>query len=43
MLRYGLSSVRSVAGGLLIAVSAEGLARLAGAVEAEAVRHALAD
>ncbi|WP_267426820.1 heparinase, partial [Methylobacterium sp. GC_Met_2] len=43
VLRYGLSSVRSVAGGLLIAVSAEGLARLAGAVEAEAVRHALAD
>jgi hypothetical protein len=43
VLRYGLSGVRCVAGGLLIAASPESLARLAGAVEEEAVRRALAD
>ncbi|WP_342108196.1 hypothetical protein [Methylobacterium sp. SI9] len=42
VLRYGFSGVRCVAGGLLIATSAEGLARLLGAVEGEPVRRALA-
>ncbi|SDN41913.1 hypothetical protein SAMN05216360_10882 [Methylobacterium phyllostachyos] len=41
-LRYGLSGLRSVAGGLLIATSPESLAQLAGAVEAEAIRRAFA-
>jgi len=42
-LRYGLSGLRSVAGGLLIAASPESLARLAGAVAEEAIRRTFAD
>ncbi|MCJ2048321.1 heparinase [Methylobacterium sp. J-070] len=43
VVRYGLSGVRSVAGGVLIAASADSLSRLARAVEDDAFRQAFAD